>query len=105
MLFRPSVPWCFPVREPLFEPCQAATVEAAGATAAILGKSSQNRHLRAAAPAADPGNKTEELSFQPQGQQDGQDDRMLNLAPWDLSSPRKKSDLYAGKAAAKEILH
>ena len=61
--------------------------------------------LRAAAPAADPGNETEELSFQPQGQQDGQDDRMLNLAPWDLSSPKKKSDLYAGKAAAKEILH
>ena len=62
-------------------------------------------YLRAAAPAADPGNETEELSFQPQGQQDGQDDRMLNLAPWDLSSPKKKSDLYAGKAAAKEILH
>ena len=45
MLFRPSVPWCFPVREPLFEPCRAATVEAAGATAAVVGKSSQNRHF------------------------------------------------------------
>ena len=37
-------------------------------------------YLRAAAPAADPGNKTEELSCQSQGQQDGQEDRMLNLA-------------------------
>ena len=37
-------------------------------------------NLRAAAPAADPGNKTEELSCQSQGQQDGQEDRMLNLA-------------------------
>ena len=71
----------------------------------ILSPAGFESYLRAAAPAADPGNKTEELSFQPQGQQDGQDDRMLNLAPWDLSSPKKKSDLYAGKAAAKEILH
>ena len=39
MLLRPSVPWCFPVREPLVEPCPAAT--AAGATAAGAGKRSQ----------------------------------------------------------------
>ena len=40
-LLRPSVPWCFPVRQPLVEPCPAATAEAAGATAAVAGKSSQ----------------------------------------------------------------
>ena len=40
-LLRPSVPWCFPVRQPLVEPCRAATAEAAGATAAVAGKSSQ----------------------------------------------------------------
>ena len=37
-LLRPSVPWCFPVRQPLVEPCPAATAEAAGATAAVAGK-------------------------------------------------------------------
>ena len=35
------MPWCFPVRQPLVEACPAATAEAAGATAAVAGKSSQ----------------------------------------------------------------
>ena len=45
VLLRPCVPWCFPVRQPLFEPCPAATAEAAQPAAAVAGKYSPNLHF------------------------------------------------------------
>ena len=49
MLFRPSVPWCFPVREVFFESEQHQEQKAVGAAAraaaAVAGKCSQNLHF------------------------------------------------------------
>ena len=51
VLFRPSVPWCFPVRETVFRVGAAARAEAVGAAAraaaAVAGKRFQNLHFLA----------------------------------------------------------